>query len=145
MKTTKTAEAAALDAVLALINNTGGPTAGSLKIYDGSVPANLAATPAGTVLANCVLGNASAPAFTSTSSSTLTATGNTSGGFFAQDPSAANTGTATYWRLCDYTGAARLQGTIGTSSAELLMSTLSIVAGYAVTINTFNCSISGMD
>lgn len=135
-----------LDAVLAAINNTGGPAPGSLVLYTGSAPANCAAAPTGTQLANCTIGTGSADAFAPTDTTTLTATGNTSGGVWAQDSSPANSGTAGYWRIVDYGGNCRAQGSVSLTGGggELILSSLAIVAGVPVTITSFTVTITGV-
>lgn len=131
--------AAAVDAAIAGINEEGGSnTPGKVNIYSGSAPADVATAASGTLLAECSLVDGSVAAFGATNTTTLVATGHTSGGKFAEDTSANNTGTAGYWRLLDYTGAARMQGTIGTSGAEINLTTTSIVSAGTVTITSMN-------
>lgn len=144
MQGTKTREAAAQDALLANINNLGS-SAGSVKLYTGSIPANVAASRTGTLLATCVIGDDTNPAWGNTSTSTLVATGQTGAGYFAQDASPAASGTVGYFTVFDYAGTAQLQGAVGTSGsgADLIFNTLTITAGVLVVINSFNVTVSG--
>jgi hypothetical protein len=143
IKTTKTRAAAVQDALLDGINEEGGSNAaGTLRIYDGAVPADLATSPAGNLLASCALVDGSVAAFGATNTTSLVATGYVSGGKFAEDASANASGTATFWRILDYAGAALLQGTIGTSGADLNLDTLTIVSGTTVTITAFTVTAS---
>jgi hypothetical protein len=142
MLTTLDRAAAAQDSVLANINISG--TAGTVKIYTGSAPANLADSATGTLLSTCTIGDVSVSAFADTDTTTLVATGQTNAGWFAQDTNCAATGTAGYFRILDYDNNPVLQGTVGTSGADLNFNTLSIVAGGKLTINSFTSTISGI-
>jgi hypothetical protein len=145
MKTTKAKAAAALDAILAGINDNGGShTPGRVRIYSGSAPADLATSATGTLLVDAPLVDGTQAAFGATDTTTLTATGYTSSSKFAEDTSADNTGTAGYFRIRDYQGNDRLQGTVGTSGAELNLNTLSVTAGVDVVISSCTVSISGL-
>jgi hypothetical protein len=143
--TTKTRAAAAQDAILATINNTGGPAAGALKLYTGAAPANLAAAVTGTLLATCVLVDGSHAAFAATDTTTLVATGYVSGGYWAQDTSPVATGTIGYWRLFDYAGTGMLQGTVGTAgTVDITFNTLTVTTGVLVQITSMTVTISGV-
>jgi hypothetical protein len=144
IQTTYTREAAAQDAILANINS-GSSAAGYVTFRTGSIPANVAATRTGTLLSTCVIGSGSTPAFGATNTGTLVATGQTTAGYFAQDASPANTGTAGYFTLYDYNNVAVLQGTVGVagSGADMIFNTLTITAGVLVVINSFNITVSG--
>jgi hypothetical protein len=145
VKTTKAKAAAALDAILSGINEAGGSnTPGRVRVYTGSAPADLATGATGTLLVDAPLIDGSHAAFGATDTSTLVATGYTSGSKFAEDTSADNTGTAGYFRVRDYSGNDRLQGSVGTSAAELILNTLSVTAGVDVVISSCTVSISGL-
>src|SRR5690349_14797672 len=91
---------AAADAVVDLID--GGPAAGTLKIYSGSVGTTANDTPAGTLLATIAWAD---PAFGAASSGTATAT----------DPAAVNasaTGTAGCFLVEDSAGNNVFDGTV---------------------------------
>lgn len=142
LKTTKALAAAALDAILATINS--GGDAGSIKIYTGSAPSDLATAATGTLLSTAPLVDGSQNAFGSTNTTTLVATGYTSGGKFAEDTNVANTATAGYFRLCDKDGVAVLQGGVGTSGADLNLTTTSLTAGDKLTITAMSIQMSGI-
>lgn len=118
---------AAADAVVDLID--GGPAAGTLKIYTGSVGANADTTPAGTLLATVAWAD---PAFGAASSGTATAT----------DPASVNasaTGTAGCFLVEDSTGANVFDGTVTATGGggDLTLSTTSLVSGSPVDITSF--------
>lgn len=148
MKTSKVKAAAALDTVLAAISNVGGPTPGQFRIYTGSAPAAIETAATGTLLSTAVIGDGVVDAFNATNTTTLVATGVTSRlspAAFARDTSIANTGTAGYWRIYDAGGTARLQGSVGTSGAELNLNTTSFVTGGTFTVTAFDITIAGMN
>lgn len=147
MKTVKAKAAAALDAVLTGICNTGGPTPGQFRIYTGSAPATADAAATGTLLSTAVIGDGVIDAFNATNTTTLVATGVTSRlspAAFARDTNIANTGTAGYWRIYDAAGVCRLQGSVGTSGAELNLNTTSFIATGKFTVSAFDITIAGM-
>lgn len=103
-------------------------TSGFLKIYSGTPPANVGASLSGnTLLAQLALSSAFAAA---ASAGVLTANAIT------QDSSADATGTATFFRITDSAGNAKIQGTVGTSGADLNLNTVSIVSGAAVSVSS---------
>lgn len=120
-----TAAADALSAALNTYVNSGG--AGKLIIYSGSAPANAAASNTGSVLATFTLAN---PAFSSSGGVlTLLSTPLT--------VAASATGTATYFRIFLNNGTTTvLQGSVGTSGAELNLNTTSITSAVNVTITS---------
>lgn len=121
-----------------MLNNTGlgaaidAGTAAVIEIYAGTVPANADATPSSpTLLASLTC---SATAF-SGFSDTGTA-GRATFASITSDSSADNTGTAAYFRIKTQTGGTVVaQGTVGTSSADLILNTVSITAGSVVAIS----------
>lgn len=126
---------------------------GRLDIYSGTAPATASAAETGTKLVSLTKdGGAFTPGsptngfnFSSAASSgVLTQDGNTYKG------TALATGTAGYFRLYDNdvtTGAdasaIRLQGTVGTSGADMIVSTASITAGAVVTLSSFSVTMPG--
>jgi hypothetical protein len=112
----------ALDAIRAAYN------AGKLRVFAGAVPANADAALGGaTQLAELTL---NATAFPAASGGVLTANAIT------RDNSADATGTASFFRLLDSAGTTVLaQGAVGTSGAEMIVPTTSVVAGQP-----FECS-----
>lgn len=111
---------AAVNAITALLNS------GTIKIYSGAQPA-LNGTPAGTLLVTLTFG---ATAFGASSGATATANAITSG-------TAAATGTAGCFALCESGGTVIETGTCGTSGADLNLSTTSIVASATVSCSVF--------
>ena len=124
--------------VSGMLNSTGlaeaidAGTAAVIEIYSGSVPANAdASIGAATLLASLAC---SATAF-SGFSDTGTAARATFGSITA-DSSADATGTASFFRIKTQTGGTVIaQGTVGTSSADLILNTTSITAGSTVSIS----------
>ena len=113
----------AADAVTARANN------GSLRIYGGTVPADANAALGGaTLLAVLPL---SATAFAAAVNGVATANAITA------DSSADATGTATFFRVLESDGTTPVfQGTVGTSGAELNLSSTSVVAGGNVSVTS---------
>lgn len=102
--------------------------AGILKMYSGTPPANVGAALSGnTLLAQLTCGSPFAPA---ASGGVLTANA------ISTESSADGTGTATFFRLTDSGGTAKIQGSIGTSGADLNLNTTSIVTGAAVSVTS---------
>ena len=101
---------------------------GTLKIYSGAVPANADAALSGnTLLSTLTFAN---PAFSAAAAGVKTANA------IAQDPNAAATGVATFWRA--FNGAAVVaQGTVGTSGESLNLGTTNINAGDVVQVSSF--------
>lgn len=100
-----------------------------VKIFTGSPPANCAAADSGTTLATLSLPS---DYFNAASSGSMTKLGTWT------VASASNTGTAGYFRMYDSTAATcHVQGTVGTSGADMIVNTTSVVSGQSFTINTF--------
>lgn len=122
---------AALNALTALMNG------GSIKIYSGSVPATAeTAITTQTVLSSgCTLsatafGNATDPG----STGLATATANS----IASDTNAAASGTASFFRAFKSDGTTCVvQGTVGTSLADMILNTVSISSGSTVAITSW--------
>ena len=105
-----------------------GVAAGTLKVYSGTAPAGPNTTATGTLLVSFTLVDPSAAAAvvgvaTIDADPDLTAT-------------AAATGTAGYGRFADSAGLGVLDVSVGTSGAELILSSLSLVSGGTVTVTT---------
>lgn len=98
-----------------------GAGAGLLRVYDGTRPAT--GGTATTLLAELTFSDPAAPA---ASGGVLTFSAIT------QDSSANATGTATWCRIVDSTGAFVCDGSVGTSGADYNLNTTSITAGVAV-------------
>ena len=110
-----------------------------LKIFAGTPPSNCANTQEGTLLANIncavIFGNVT------TNSGSVTA--NT---FVPLSNLAITGGTASYFRLypsVPTTANAVVQGTVGTSGADLNLNTTTITAAQAVTITSFVLTATG--
>ncbi len=116
---------AQLDVLTTAIGN-----AALLRIYDGTPPASAnASLSSNNLLAECTCGSPFAGA---ASSGVLTANAITS------DSSANATGTASFYRVYDSGGTnCILQGSVGTSGADLNMNTVSIVTGGPVAITSW--------
>jgi hypothetical protein len=98
-----------------------------LRIYDGTQPAT--GGTATTLLAELTCNSTFAPA---ASSGVLTLNAITS------DTSANATGTATWFRIVQSGGSTHvLDGTVGTSGADLNLNTVSIVSGATVAVSSF--------
>lgn len=98
-----------------------GAGAGLLRVYDGTRPATGGS--ATTLLAELTFSDPAAPA---ASSGVLTFSAIT------QDASANATGTATWCRIVDSTGAFVADGSVGTSGADYNLNTVSITSGVTV-------------
>lgn len=107
---------------------------GALRIYDGSQPANADTAVSGqTLLAELTLGS---PAFGAASAGVATANAITG------DASANATGTASWFRVVTSGSAALWDGSVGTSSADLILDSTSIVSGGSVDVTSFTFTIS---
>jgi hypothetical protein len=112
-------------------------TSGLLRIYDGTPPANVAASlGANVLLAECACSATFAPA---ASSGVLTANAITS------DSSANATGTASFFRLVTSGGTAILQGTVTATGGggDLTFTSVAFVAGYTINITAFVLTAPG--
>jgi hypothetical protein len=110
---------AALDDINTRIN--AGAGAGFLRVYDGSRPATGGA--ATTLLAELTFTD---PAAGAAAAGVLTFSAIT------QDASANATGTATWCRVVDSTGAFVFDASVGTAAADYILNTVSITAGVTV-------------
>lgn len=117
------------DAVTTAVGN-----AGLLRIYTGSAPANCGTAASGTLLSEHTLGSPfSAAASSGAQSPTLPSNVN-----------ASNTGTAGYWRVYKSDGTTCvIQGSVGTSGADMNLNTLSLVSGGPVQINSWTFTEGG--
>lgn len=113
-----------------------GPGPGVIKIYAGPVPASVNDALSGqTLLATLPLSD---PAFGATDSQGI-ATANP----IAADTSADATGTASFFRIEDSTGAARFQGDVSVSGGggDLELNSVSIQAGIEVSISSLTITV----
>lgn len=118
----------------AIVDGFDAGTAAVIEIYSGSVPADADASGAGlTKLATLTM---SATAFGGAADDTpgAIATADT----ITADSSADATGTASCFRVLTQTGGTVLcQGTCGTSSADMILNTVSITSGSTVSCSSF--------
>lgn len=120
------AASAAADAVVDLID--AGAGAGTIKIYDGTIPTN-ANTAIGSQVLLATL-TFSDPAFGAASNGVATASAITS------DSSADATGTASWARIADSNGNTVMDVTVGTSGEDINFNTVSFVAGATIAITS---------
>lgn len=106
-----------------------GTGAGAFKIYSGTPPADESTALSGNTLLATL--TCSDPCQSSITGGVLTF--NT----ITDDSSADATGTATFFRIWDSDSNVVLQGTVGTSGADLNMVDTSITAGEAVSISSY--------
>lgn len=126
---TNAAAQAACNAVVDLVD--GGTGAGDIIIYSGTVP-----TDADTALAgNTVLVTIACEttAFGAAADSTGEATSDLALGS-GKSATASATGTATFYRILDGDSTVIWQGTVGTSSSDLVITNTSITSGDTVSI-----------
>lgn len=113
-------------------------TAAVIEIYSGSVPADADASGAGlTLLASLTMSGTSFGAAADINpGARITANSITA------DSSADATGTASCFRIKTQTGGTVIcQGTVGTSSADLVLNTVSITSGSTVSISSATISL----
>lgn len=116
------------DAIVDSVDAGAGP--GILRIYSGTVPANVdTALGAQVILAELTMSD---PAFGAAVDANPGATATADP--IADDVSANATGTASFFRIFDSNGVARIQGTCGTSGAELILNSVAIQAGALVEV-----------
>lgn len=122
---------AGLDATLAKLNVGG---AGTIKIYTGAMPAHIEDAVTGTLLSTLTLSATAFPASaTNASPHGAIATANA----IVSDTNAAATGTAGYFRAFSGGGTGVIQGDAGTSSADMILNTTSIVAGATISCSSW--------
>lgn len=111
-------------------------TSAQVRIYSGTPPASANAALSGnTLLAQCDCSATFAPA---ASGGVLTVNS------ISNDISADATGTASFFRVLQSDGTTVvIQGTVGTSSADMIANTVSFVAGGNVSISSFTLTAPG--
>lgn len=114
---------AATDAITALAN--AGATGGKLQIRSGTQPAGPDATATGTLLAELIL---SKPAFAAAANGAAALAGT------PLSVNAVAAGTASWFRILDSNGVARIDGTVGISNADLIVNTTAVSTGLKVEI-----------
>lgn len=109
-------------------------SAGKLRIFTGSPPADCATASTGTLLSEHTLGSPFAPG----------ASGGVLSPTLPSNVNAGNTGTAGYWRVYKSDGTTCvLQGLCGTSGSDMNLNTLSIVSGGPVQVNSWTITEAG--
>ena len=134
---------AGLNAILALLNVGG---TGAIKIFTGSAPVSTETADTGTLLVTLTLTNPAFPTAIDNTAGGATATANsiTSG-------TAGATGTAGYFRSYPHTPSttnAVIQGTVGTSAADMIINTTAITSGDTVACTAWTVTLpdgSGSD
>ncbi|BBU22175.1 hypothetical protein [Mycobacterium xenopi] len=104
-----------------------------IRIYSGPPPANADASLSGnTQLAQLTCAATPISGFSDTGSAARATFGSIS-----PDPSAAATGTATFFRILDSAGeTVKCQGSVDTSNADMVLNTTAITAGSTVSITS---------
>lgn len=107
---------------------------GKLRIYDSTVPTRADdAIGASVLLAELTM---NATAFGASSNGVITANAITA------DASANNSGTATYYRIWDSAGTTcYIQGTVGTATSDMILNSVAISAGAAVTVTALTHTV----
>lgn len=109
-------------------------SAGLMKIYDGTQPASPdTAVGVQVLLATLTMGSPFAPASSSAHPSVLTANAISSA-------TAGNTSTATWFRLTASGGTACVDGSVGTSSADLILNSTNITSGQTVSVSSLTAT-----
>lgn len=116
---------AQLAAIAAQVDAGAGP--GYIEIRSGTRPANVNTTATGTVLSTITCAD---PAFETPSAGSMDIDANPD----LVDSSADATGTASWARVYDSTGAAVMDGSVATSGADFNITSTAITAGQTVTL-----------
>lgn len=109
----------------------------TLVVYSGTPPARVDASLSGnTVLAQLPMSN---PAFGNATniSPGARATANA----ITDDTAADNTGTASFYRILDRNNVPRIQGTVGTSGADLNLNAVALVQNAKVQVSSLTCTM----
>ena len=132
LKISTAARQGAGDAVVDLVD--GGTGAGVINIYSGTAPTSVNDALSGnTLLAALTMSD---PAFGATNTS-----GVATASAITADTSANADGTATFFRVADSNGNAVMQGTVGTSGADLNLNSTSISTSIEVSITSMTVTV----
>lgn len=123
------------DAIVDAVDN--GASFGHMEIRSGALPATCDDADAGTVLADI---NVQDPAFGAAVDNTPGAIA-TLAGTPLSDTSADATGTAAHFRMKDDNEVVIFQGTVGTATSDLIMTSVSIVATETVTLTSLTFEV----
>lgn len=126
---------AACDAIVDLLD--GGSGAGTLKLYTGTQ----ATDPDTAVGAQTLLGTLtlSDPAFGAAADANPG--GRATASSITGDSSADATGTATWFRAADSNAVAVIDGSVGTSSADLILGSTSITSGVQINVTSWTVTV----
>ena len=128
---TNAVASAACDAVVDAID--GGAGAGTIKIYDGTIPTDAdTALGAQVLLATLTFSD---PAFGAASNGQATASAITS------DSSADATSTATWARIATSAGTTVMDVTVGTATSDIIFNTVAFVTGATVSITAMTVTM----
>lgn len=122
------------DAKLDAIESTIGTTA-TLTIWSGTMPANCSVANNGTALATVTL---PADWMAAASGGSKSKSGTWS------DSSADASGTAAYFRIHDGSAVCHVQGSVGTSGADMIVDSTSFTAGQTFTVSTFTITAGNL-
>lgn len=128
---------AACDAIVDRIDLGSGTATGLLKIYSGTVP-----TDADTALgAQVLLGTLTMtnPAFGAAAD--IAPGARATAATITEDSTADATGTASFFRIVNRDGTVIIQGTVGTSGADLNLNSVAIQAGAAIQVTSLTFTI----
>jgi hypothetical protein len=126
---------AACNAIVDLIDAGAGP--GLLRIYDGTQATDPdTAIGAQVKLAELTLSD---PAFGNAADAAPG--GRATASAITTDASADNTGTASWFRVVDSNGVAIIDGSVGTSGADLNLNTVSIVSAASVAVTSWTFTV----
>ena len=126
---------AACNAIVDLLD--AGAGAATVKIYDGSQPADPdTAVGAQTLLAELTCSD---PAFGNAADAAPG--GRATAAAVTSDASANATGTAAWFRAADSNGVAIIDGSVGTSGADMNLDSVSIVAGVEVAVTSWTVTM----
>jgi len=119
---------------------TASAASGKLRIYSGTQPADAdAGIGAGTLLAELTMGATAFGSATSTASTNSVLTANA----ITSDTSADATGTAAWFRLWQSNGTTPiLDGSVGTSAADMILNSVAIQVGATVAISAFTVTLA---
>lgn len=133
--TTRISTAAAKAACDAVVDSLDGASPGYIEIRTGSQPATVATAATGTLLGTLPLSN---PAFgNATTASPSVATANA----ITSDTSADASGTAGWFRAYTSGGTGVIDGSVGTSGADLNLDTTTVVAGGTIAVTSWTVSM----
>lgn len=128
---------AACDEIVDLIDVGSSNANGQIKVYDGTQPANPdVAVSSQNLLATLEL---SAPAFGAAADDNPG--GKATASSITSDSSIDLTGTAAWFRVLDRDGTAIMDGSVGTSSADMILDSVALTAGETLSITSWTVTM----